>query len=148
LERAAREEKQRQAGPALANIKEASGEALRELRNALDLLRHGEEAPVTPAPTLAICTRSWPELGPVASRFVSSRTTPPRRCLPASSWPPTASSRRPGLTNDEIAQRLLVSGATAKTHVSRAMIKVGARDRAQLVVFAYEAGLVRPGWSA
>jgi DNA-binding NarL/FixJ family response regulator len=52
-----------------------------------------------------------------------------------------------GLTNDEIAQRLIVSGATAKTHVSRAMIKLGARDRAQLVVFAYESGLVRPGWT-
>jgi DNA-binding NarL/FixJ family response regulator len=52
-----------------------------------------------------------------------------------------------GLTNDEIAGRLIMSGATAKTHVSRAMIKVGARDRAQLVVFAYETGLVRPGWS-
>lgn len=51
-----------------------------------------------------------------------------------------------GLTNDEIARRLIMSAATAKTHVSRAMIKVGARDRAQLVVFAYEAGLVRPGW--
>jgi DNA-binding NarL/FixJ family response regulator len=51
-----------------------------------------------------------------------------------------------GLTNDEIAQRLVMSGATAKTHVSRAMIKLGARDRAQLVVFAYETGLVRPGW--
>ena len=41
-----------------------------------------------------------------------------------------------GLNNDEIAQRLIMSGATAKTHVSRAMIKLGARDRAQLVVFA------------
>lgn len=51
-----------------------------------------------------------------------------------------------GLSNDEIAQRLVVSRATAKTHVSRAMGKLGARDRAQLVVFAYEAGLVRPGW--
>jgi DNA-binding NarL/FixJ family response regulator len=51
-----------------------------------------------------------------------------------------------GLTNDEIAQRLIMSAATAKTHVSRAMIKLGARDRAQLVVFAYESGLVRPGW--
>jgi DNA-binding NarL/FixJ family response regulator len=51
-----------------------------------------------------------------------------------------------GLSNDEIAHRLIMSGATAKTHVSRAMIKVGARDRAQLVVFAYETGLVRPGW--
>ncbi len=53
-----------------------------------------------------------------------------------------------GLTNDEIAERLVISRATAKTHVSRAMMKVGARDRAQLVVFAYEAGLVRPGWQA
>jgi DNA-binding NarL/FixJ family response regulator len=51
-----------------------------------------------------------------------------------------------GLTNDEIAARLFMSSATAKTHVSRAMIKLGARDRAQLVVFAYETGLVRPGW--
>lgn len=50
-----------------------------------------------------------------------------------------------GLSNDEIAERLIVSPATAKTHVSRAMVKLGARDRAQLVVFAYESGLVRPG---
>jgi DNA-binding NarL/FixJ family response regulator len=52
-----------------------------------------------------------------------------------------------GLSNDEIAERLVMSPATAKTHVSRAMIKVHARDRAQLVVLAYESGLVRPGWS-
>jgi DNA-binding NarL/FixJ family response regulator len=51
-----------------------------------------------------------------------------------------------GLSNEDIATKLFVSPATAKTHVSRAMIKLGARDRAQLVVFAYEAGLVRPGW--
>jgi DNA-binding NarL/FixJ family response regulator len=51
-----------------------------------------------------------------------------------------------GLSNDEIAGRLVVSPATAKTHVSRIMIKLGARDRAQLVVFAYESGLARPGW--
>jgi DNA-binding NarL/FixJ family response regulator len=52
-----------------------------------------------------------------------------------------------GLTNDEIAERLVVSKLTAKTHVSRAMVKLGARDRIQLVVFAYESGLVRPGWA-
>jgi DNA-binding NarL/FixJ family response regulator len=52
-----------------------------------------------------------------------------------------------GLSNDEIAERLVMSPATAKTHVSRAMIKLHARDRAQLVVLAYESGLVRPGWS-
>ena len=51
-----------------------------------------------------------------------------------------------GLTNSEIAERLFVSPMTTKTHVSRAMIKLGARDRAQLVVFAYETGLVTPGW--
>ncbi len=51
-----------------------------------------------------------------------------------------------GLNNDEVAKRLIMSAATAKTHVSRAMIKLGARDRAQLVVFAYETGLVRAGW--
>jgi len=47
-----------------------------------------------------------------------------------------------GLSNDEIAERLVVSPATARTHVSRAMIKLSARDRAQLVVFAYQSGLV------
>ena len=50
-----------------------------------------------------------------------------------------------GLSNEEIAQLLVVSPATAKTHVSRAMVKLHARDRAQLVVYAYESGLVQPG---
>lgn len=49
-----------------------------------------------------------------------------------------------GLSNDEIAAELVVSPATAKTHVSRAMVKLHARDRAQLVVYAYESGLVSP----
>ncbi|MEV2277504.1 response regulator transcription factor [Nocardiopsis sp. NPDC049922] len=52
-----------------------------------------------------------------------------------------------GLSNEEIAARLVVSPATAKTHVSRAMVKLGARDRAQLVVIAYETALVAPRWS-
>jgi DNA-binding NarL/FixJ family response regulator len=52
-----------------------------------------------------------------------------------------------GLSNDEIAGRLYVSRSTAKTHATRAMTKLGARDRAQLVVFAYQAGLARPGWA-
>jgi DNA-binding NarL/FixJ family response regulator len=53
-----------------------------------------------------------------------------------------------GLSNDEIARRLVLSPATVKTHINRSMMKLGARDRAHLVVFAYEAGLVRPGWAS
>jgi DNA-binding NarL/FixJ family response regulator len=49
-----------------------------------------------------------------------------------------------GLNNEEIAERLVISVATAKTHVSRALRKVDARDRAQLVALAYETGLVHP----
>jgi DNA-binding NarL/FixJ family response regulator len=49
-----------------------------------------------------------------------------------------------GLTNHEIASELVISPATSKTHVSRVMMKLGARDRAQLVVIAYETGLVKP----
>ncbi|WP_026413925.1 response regulator transcription factor [Actinomadura oligospora] len=51
-----------------------------------------------------------------------------------------------GLSNDEIAAHLVLSPATAKTHISRIMTKLAARDRAQLVVLAYESGLVSPGW--
>ncbi|MTE12328.1 response regulator transcription factor [Nocardia aurantiaca] len=51
-----------------------------------------------------------------------------------------------GLTNAEIAVRLSMSPATARTHVGRILLKLGARDRTQLVVMAYESGLVRPGW--
>ncbi|THV41735.1 response regulator [Glycomyces buryatensis] len=52
-----------------------------------------------------------------------------------------------GMSNDEIAGALFLSPATAKTHVSRIMSKLSARDRAQLVVTAYESGLVRPTWT-
>ncbi|HEY2669752.1 MAG TPA: response regulator transcription factor [Rugosimonospora sp.] len=52
-----------------------------------------------------------------------------------------------GLSNTELAERLFISPLTAKTHVSRIMTKLYARDRAQLVVAAYESGLVSPGWS-
>ncbi|MFB9902578.1 response regulator [Allokutzneria oryzae] len=51
-----------------------------------------------------------------------------------------------GLSNDEIAARLVLSPATAKTHVSRIMTKLAVRDRAQLVVLAYESGMITPGW--
>jgi DNA-binding NarL/FixJ family response regulator len=51
-----------------------------------------------------------------------------------------------GLTNDEIGEKLYIGPATVRTHVSRAMTKLRVRDRAQLVVLAYETGLVRPNW--
>ena len=50
-----------------------------------------------------------------------------------------------GMTNDEIGAELFISPATVKTHLARIMAKLGAHDRAQLVVRAYEGGLVRPG---
>lgn len=50
-----------------------------------------------------------------------------------------------GLSNDEIAARVFLSPLTVKTHLNRAMMKLQVRDRAQLVVLAYQAGLVRPG---
>lgn len=50
-----------------------------------------------------------------------------------------------GLSNEEICTRLAISAAATATHVGRVLVKVGARDRAQLVVLAYETGLVRPG---
>ncbi|NUP59260.1 MAG: response regulator transcription factor [Pseudarthrobacter sp.] len=53
-----------------------------------------------------------------------------------------------GLNNAEIARRLFITPLTAKTHVSRIMTKLMVRDRVQLVVLAYESGLVRPGWSS
>jgi DNA-binding NarL/FixJ family response regulator len=52
-----------------------------------------------------------------------------------------------GLSNEEISRKIYVSPSTVKTHAGRAMAKLGARDRAQLVVVAYQAGLVRPGWA-
>ena len=49
-----------------------------------------------------------------------------------------------GLSNNEIATHMVISPTTAKTHVSHAMTKLGARDRAQLVIYAYETGLITP----
>ena len=50
-----------------------------------------------------------------------------------------------GLSNDDIADKLVISPTTAKTHVNRTMMKLHARDRAQLVIYAYETGLITPG---
>ena len=90
---------------------------------------------------------------PVASRLVEELMLRPDRlqASPAQIEELTPREREVvvlvacGLSNEEIAERLVVTHATVKTHVSRALYKLHARDRAQLVVLAYECGLVRPG---
>jgi DNA-binding NarL/FixJ family response regulator len=101
-----------------------------------------------------VVARGDAQLAPgLASRLVADFMTRPERlrCTPAELEELTAREREVvalvafGLSNEEIAEQLVVTRATAKTHVSRALCKLHARDRAQLVVLAYEAGLVRPG---
>ena len=79
-----------------------------------------------------------------AARTVRSDVTPPAMTVLTDREREVVVLVAQGLTNDEIAGELVVSPATARTHVSRAMVKLHARDRAQLVVFAYQSGLVRP----
>ena len=79
-----------------------------------------------------------------ASRPARPRTTPREMELLTEREREVVGLVAQGLTNEEIAAELVVSPATARTHVSRAMVKLHARDRAQLVVFAYQSGLVRP----
>lgn len=90
-------------------------------------------------------------LSPRATRTLIEQVVaaPVQPCVDGDTFAPLTDREREvvglvahGLSNDEIAQRLVVSPLTAKTHVNRAMAKVGARDRAQLVVLAYRAGLV------
>jgi DNA-binding NarL/FixJ family response regulator len=104
-----------------------------ELVRAVELLARGE-ALLSP---------------PIARRLIAELAARPEPRMPESDLLDELTTRERevvalvalGLSNDEIAARLVVTPATAKTHVSRAMVKLHARDRAQLVVFAYEAGL-------
>ena len=83
-------------------------------------------------------------------RLIAALVSRPEPTLPAGELLADLTSRERevvalvavGLSNDEIAEQLVISSATARTHVSRAMCKLGARDRAQLVVFAYESELL------
>ncbi|RVU18963.1 response regulator transcription factor [Streptomyces antnestii] len=100
------------------------------------------EALLSPVATRALISRflAQPELCPAVVQERLEYLTPRERdvmCLVAL-----------GLSNDEIAERLFVSPLTAKTHVNRAMTKLAARDRAQLVVMAYQCGLVSPAVEA
>jgi DNA-binding NarL/FixJ family response regulator len=80
----------------------------------------------------------------VAARVPSAPAPPDASCLTAREAE-VADLVAAGLSNEEIAARLTITHATAKTHVSRILPKLGLRDRAQLVIWAYETGRVRPG---
>jgi DNA-binding NarL/FixJ family response regulator len=114
------------------------------------LLKDTEPAELLQA--LQVVTRGDALLSPaVTRRLISEFVARPPDAIAAAGMETLTNREREvvalvahGLSNDEIAAAMVLSPATAKTHVSRAMIKLGARDRAQLVVFAYQAGLVAP----
>ncbi len=121
-----------------------------ELLQAVRVVARGD-ALLSPSVTRAVISAFTSDGGPVGAK------TPPPASAPAQPYgaravPPGLASLTDrerevvalvasGMSNDEIARQLTVSPLTAKTHVSRAMTKLNARDRAQLVVFAYEHGL-------
>jgi DNA-binding NarL/FixJ family response regulator len=83
-----------------------------------------------------MAVRPWPAVGRPDARLVGDLTAREREVLMLIAQ---------GLSNAEIAGRLVMSPATVKTHVSRILTKLGMRDRAQLVIAAYESGLITPG---
>ncbi|MFF1832868.1 response regulator [Streptomyces sp. NPDC058231] len=106
-----------------------------ELLRAIRVAARGD-ALLSPAVTRRL-------IGEFVSRPPDRATAPGLEALTRREREVTALAAR-GLTNEEIAAHMVISPFTAKTHISRAMTKLGARDRAQLVVFAYESGLVTP----
>ena len=110
-----------------------------DLLQAVRVVAKGD-ALLSPSVTRRLITdlATRPERPPPSDRTLAGLTEREREVL---------SLVAEGLSNDEIAGRLFLSPLTAKTHVSRMMATLGARDRAQLVVIAYETGLVRPGLS-
>lgn len=104
-----------------------------DLLQAIEVVARGE-ALLSPSVTRTLIGSSWPGLPTGATAPGLERLTRREREV-------TALAAR-GLSNEEIAAHMVISPLTAKTHISRAMTKLAARDRAQLVVFAYESGLV------
>jgi DNA-binding NarL/FixJ family response regulator len=105
-----------------------------ELLDAIRLIAAGESL-LSPKATRALIARFMTQPGvgnPDVARSVELPTPREREVVTLVAA---------GMSNEEIAERLFVSRLTAKTHVNRAMMKLGARDRAQLVVIAYQAGL-------
>ncbi|MGW2127024.1 response regulator [Streptomyces coelicoflavus] len=104
-----------------------------DLLQAIDVVAHGE-ALLSPSVTRTL-------IGEFVARPPDRTTAPGLDSLTRREREVTALAAR-GLSNEEIAAHMVISPLTAKTHVSRAMTKLCARDRAQLVVFAYQSGLV------
>jgi DNA-binding NarL/FixJ family response regulator len=107
-----------------------------DLLRAIKIVADGDSL-LSPGATRALVTRFLAQPEPKA-------VTPERLDLLTDREREVLALVAAGMSNDEIAEHLFVSPLTAKTHVSRAMVKLGARDRAQLVVIAYESGVVRP----
>ena len=112
-----------------------------DLLQAVRTVASGESL-LSPSATTALIDRFLAQPEP------QGVTTPPEPSPPSPALADLTAREREitalvgaGLSNDEIGERLFISSATAKTHVNRAMMKTGSRDRAQLVVFAYENGL-------
>jgi DNA-binding NarL/FixJ family response regulator len=110
-----------------------------------------DTAPEELVRAIEVATRGGGVLSPgVTRRLIAAVVSQPEPARPADELLAGLTARERevvrlvalGLTNDEIAGQLVLSSATARTHVSRAMVKLHARDRAQLVVFAYESGLL------
>ncbi|MDQ1024987.1 DNA-binding NarL/FixJ family response regulator [Streptomyces umbrinus] len=110
-----------------------------DLLQAIEVVARGE-ALLSPSVTRTL-------IGEFVARPPDRASAPGLECLTRREREVTALAAR-GLTNEEIAAHMVISPFTVKTHVSRAMTKLAARDRAQLVVFAYESGLVAARGSA
>jgi DNA-binding NarL/FixJ family response regulator len=123
-----------------------------ELLQAIRVVAGGD-ALLAPSVTRAVISAFTAGAGPAAPAAARAATSAaPRPAAPSPAIASLTDREREvvtlvaaGLSNDEIATRLVVSPLTAKTHVSRAMTKLAARDRAQLVVIAYASGLASPG---
>ncbi|MFF7638591.1 response regulator [Kitasatospora sp. NPDC008050] len=109
-----------------------------ELLNAIRVVAAGDSL-LSPTATRVLINRF------LAQPATPGRNTPPQLAALTPREHEVVTLVAAGLSKDEIAERLYVAPLTAKTHVNRAMTKLGARDRAQLVVIAYQTGLARPG---
>ncbi|MFI0712904.1 response regulator [Streptomyces inhibens] len=113
-----------------------------ELLDAIRLVAAGDSL-LSPTATKALITRFLAQPAPLERAATPGRAAAPQLAALTPREREVVTLVAAGLSNDEIAERLFVTPLTAKTHANRAMTKLGARDRAQLVVIAYQTGLAR-----